>query len=93
MQVLPERDQLAFVIAEAMWGSDAAELYARHGSDVRWDQALRAADAVLTRQGQGPQPPARLFSDPEREGYGFLKPVGSAGAFAPRRLGGHAQEV
>lgn len=74
IQLLPERDQLAFVIAEAMWGTEAAELYARNGSDVRWVAALRAADAVIARKNGTDLRSARLYSDPEREGYAFLQP-------------------
>lgn len=75
MQLAPEREQWAFLIAEAMWGAEAAELYARHASDVRWGEALRAADAVLARKNGTDPRPSRLYSDAERAGYQFLEPA------------------
>lgn len=75
IQPCAEVDQLAFVIAEAMWGEETAALYARSGSDFRWQMVHRAAVAVMARQGRMDPTPARLFTDPEREGYRFLQPV------------------
>lgn len=74
MQVAPERDQVAWDIAAAIWGEELAEGFMRRDDNL-WLGALRAADAVLKRRGKGPRPPARLFLDEEREGYRFLKPA------------------
>lgn len=70
----PTREYLAFHICQGMWGHVLAEHYRRNGSDVRWHDALRAADHLIRFYGVPDQPPpARIFPDGDR--HGFLKPA------------------
>jgi hypothetical protein len=76
--MVDKRGSLALLIAEAMWGPEAAELYSRTAEtslpDHRWVQALAAADAVLADFGETSSG-SRIFSDQDREYYDFLRPA------------------